>query len=155
MKYIIGLMLFLFSVAFAAQKVEVTADSMKAMESKKEIHFTGNVHIKQGESWLHGEKVVVHFNENNETDQYEAIGDVTFEIKSGKRDYKGNAQRVIYYPLKSRYILKGDATIHDLVNQRHIRGEEVLLDMKSGNATIKGKPKKPVKFIFDMEKKGA
>ena len=155
MKYTTGLLISLFSVAFAAQKVEVTADTMKAMESKKEIHFTGNVHIRQGESWLHGEKVIVHFSENNETDQYEARGDVSFEIKSGKGDYKGSAQRVIYYPLKSQYILKGNTRIDDVLNQRHIKGEEVLLDMKTGNATIKGKPKKPVKFIFDMEKKGA
>jgi len=142
-----------FSIFLFAEKVEVTANAMKAQELKKEVHFMGNVHIKQGESWLHGEKVIVYFDENNETNQYEAIGNVSFEFKDKKNDYKGKAQRVIYYPLKSQYILKGKASIVDLLNKRQLKGEEVLLDMKTGNASVKGNPKKPVKFIFDLEKK--
>jgi lipopolysaccharide export system protein LptA len=135
-----------------AEKVEVTANSMKAEELKKKVYFMGNVHIKQGESWLHGEKVIVHFNDNNETDQYEAIENVRFEFRDEKNHYKGKAEHVIYYPPKAQYLLKGKAVIEDLANNRVLKGEEIMLDMKTGNASVKGNRKKPVKFIFDMEK---
>ena len=136
-----------------AEKVEVTSDSMKAQDVKKEIHFLGNVTIKQLESWLHGNKVIVYFNENNETNKYEAIGEVTFEFKREKNFYKGSADKVTYYPLKSQYVLVGKAIIDDMINKRHVNGDEIILDMITGNANVKGNKKKPVKFIFDMENK--
>lgn len=125
---------------------------MKAEQEKKEVHFIGNVKIKQLESRLYGDKVIVYFDENNETEKYEAIGSVRFEIKKEKMSYKGRAERVVHYPLQSKYMLSGKAVIEDLVNKRRIKGEVITLDMVSGNANVKGNEKKPVKFIFDTEK---
>ncbi len=146
-------LLLLLLVPLYAQKVEVSATRMHAMERKKEVHFTGSVHIKQGESWLRADSVVIHFDENNATNMYEATGHVSFRFKEEKSDYKGVAQKVIYYPLKSRYTLKGRVTIDDLLNHRTLKGEEILLDMKRGDASVKGNRKKPVKFIFDLGEK--
>lgn len=145
--------IFIMSLFLHAEKVEVTSDSMKAEELKKEVHFIGNVKIKQGESWLHGNKVIVHFDDNNQTDEYEAIGNVTFEFKDEKNHYKGKADKVTYHPLKSEYILKGKASINDLLNKRRLNGKTIVINMNTGNASVKGDKKKPVKFIFDMEKK--
>ena len=64
-----------------AEKVEITSDAMNAENMKKQVHFLGNVKIKQVENWLNADKVIVYFNENNETERYEAIGSVTFEFK--------------------------------------------------------------------------
>jgi lipopolysaccharide export system protein LptA len=136
-----------------AEKVEITSDSMKAQNLQKQVHFIGNVKIKQLNNWLHGDKVIVYFNEKNETKMYEATGAVTFEVKKENNFYKGSADKVIYYPKKSQYILTGKAVIDDLMNKRHINGEMITLDMITGNADVKGNKKKPVKFIFDMEKK--
>jgi len=147
---------FFFLLMLHAEKVEVTSDSMKAEDLKKEVHFIGNVKIRQLDSWLHGDKVIVYFDENNETKMYEAIGEgkvVTFEIKEKKGHYKGSALNVKYYPVTSKYILTGKAVIDDLVDKRHVNGDVITLDMATGNATVKGSRKKPVKFIFDMEKK--
>ncbi|TET90054.1 MAG: lipopolysaccharide transport periplasmic protein LptA [Sulfurovum sp.] len=140
------------SITLFAEKVEITSDSMKAQNLQKEVHFIGNVTVKQLENWLHGDKVIVYFDENNETKMYEAIGSVTFEIKNEKSFYKGSADKVTYYPIKSQYILTGKAVIDDLVNKRHINGDIITLDTITGNANVKGDKKKPVKFIFDMEK---
>ncbi len=141
-------------VALHAEKVEVTSDSMKAIDLKKEVHFIGNVTVKQLESWLHGEKVIVYFDENNETKMYEATGHpVTFEVKEKKGFYKGSALNVKYYPVTSKYVLSGKAVIDDILNKRHVNGNVITLDMTTGNAAVKGTKKKPVKFIFDMEKK--
>lgn len=143
----------LLTVSVFAEKVEITSDSMNAENMKKEIHFIGNVKIKQSKNWLHGDKVIVYFDENNETNKYEAIGLVTFEFKKEKSYYKGTANKVTYFPVKSQYILKGKAEIDDKINNRHLNGDEIIFDMLTGNAKVKGSRKKPVKFIFDMESK--
>ncbi len=151
MKFLKIILFIFISITLYAEKVEVTSDSMKAEDLKKEVHFIGNVTIKQLKNWLHGDKVIVYFDENNETKMYEAIGTVTFEFIKEKSFYKGSADKVTYYPKKSQYILTGKAVIDDLINKRHINGDEITLDMLTGNANVKGNKKKPVKFIFDME----
>ena len=149
---VIVLFMLIFTTIFA-EKVEIISDSMNAVNIKKEVHFIGNVQIKQSENWLHGDKVIVYFNENNETNKYEAIGSVTFEFKKQKSFYKGAANKVTYYPAKSQYLLEGKAVIDDKINKRHVNGDTILFDMITGNANVKGNAKKPVKFIFDMEEK--
>ena len=136
-----------------AQKVHITADNMKAEDLKKEVHFMGNAKVVQGKSWIHGDKIIVYFDENNQTKKYEAIGTVTFEFIEEESSYKGSADKVTYYPLKEQYILTGKAIIDDLINKRHVNGDEITLDMTTGNANVKGSRKKPVKFIFDMKDK--
>lgn len=151
MKFLKIILFISISITLFAEKVEVTSDSMKAEDLKKEVHFIGNVKVKQVKSWLHGDKVIVYFDENNETKMYEAIGSVTFEFNEEKNLYKGSADKVTYYPTKSQYILTGKAVIDDLINKRHVNGDEITLDTITGNASVKGSKKKPVKFIFDME----
>ena len=146
---VLGLTMILF-----AQKVQVTSDKMKAYESKKEIHFIGNAKVTKLKDWIHGSEIIVYFNENNETKKYVAEGNVTFELHQKNALYKGKADRVIYLPKKSEYILTGNAAINDMVNDRRVNGNEIVLDMTTGNANVKGDSTKPVKFIFDMEKKG-
>ena len=136
-----------------AEKVEITSDAMNAQNIKKQVLFTGNVKIKQTESWLHANKVIVYFNENNETKKYEAIGSVKFEFKQKKGHYKGHGDKVVYFPNSSKYILTGHAVIDDQINKRHVAGDRIDFDMVSGNANVKSDTKKPVKFIFDMESK--
>ncbi len=145
-------MLFIvLSLTLFAEKVEVTSDSMKAEDLKKEVHFIGNVKIKQSGSWLHGDKVVVYFNENNETEMYEAAGSVSFELKDEKSFYKGKADKVTYGVKKSEYIFEGKAVIEDLANKRHVNGDLIRLEMLTGSLNVAGNKKKPVKFIFDMD----
>jgi len=143
--------LIFFTGLLFAEKVEVTADAMKAQNVQKEVQFIGNVTVKQSKNKLHGDKVIVYFDDNNQTNKYEAIGSVTFEFKKEKSFYKGSADKVTFYPTRSQYILTGKAVIDDLINKRHLNGDKIVLDMKTGNANVQGNRKKPVKFIFDME----
>lgn len=136
-----------------AQKVEITSDAMHAENMKKEVHFIGNVYIKQGKNWLRSERVVVYFNKNNMTEKYMATGGVRFEFKQKKNFYQGKANNVTYFPNKSHYILEGNAVIDDKINNRHVRGDKIVFDMVTGNAKVKGSRKRPVKFIFDMDAK--
>lgn len=143
----------MFTQTLFAEKVEITSTSMEAEELKKEVHFIGNAKIIKGKDWLHADRVIVYFGENNETSKYEAIGSVSFEFKKDDKHFKGRADKVIYNIPKSLYVLKGKATIDDMVNQSHLNGNEIVLDMSTGSVDVKGKGKKPVKFIFDMKEK--
>lgn len=147
------ILFFVLTILLVADKVEISSDSMKAEEMKKEVHFIGNVKITQLKSWIEGDRVIVYFDDNNQTSRYEAIGKVTFEFKKDNRFYKGQANRVIYEPLQSKYILTGNAKIDDMVNKRHINGEHITLDLNSGLADVVGKKEEPVKFIFETSEK--
>jgi lipopolysaccharide export system protein LptA len=154
MKYAQIVLLMLLSVSLWAEKVQVTSDNMRAYDAKKEIHFIGNAKVTQLKDWIHGDEIIVYFDDNNQTDRYVAKGSVTFELHQKDALYKGKADKVTYYPKKSEYVLTGKAVIDDLLNKRHVNGDEIVLNKKTGNANVKGNRKKPVKFIFDLEKKG-
>ena len=142
-----------------AEKVEVTSDSMNAIDAKKEVHFIGNAKVKQLKDWIHADEIIVHLNEKNQANMYEAIGTVTFEFQNEKGHYIGSSNRVKYYPLKSLYVLTGNAKVKDLMNKRSAKGDEITVDMLTGNSQVKSKPKEkgkpqpPVVFTFDSEKK--
>lgn len=151
LRFLTVILFFLLTQMVFAEKVEITSTSMRAVNAKKEIHFIGDAKVKKMDDWLHADRVVVYFDENNETKMYKAIGSVTFEFKEETRHYRGSAKRVIYYPLKSLYVLRGLAVIDDLLNKSQVNGEEIMLNMLTGNATVKSSKKKPVKFIMDMK----
>ncbi|MEA2049010.1 MAG: lipopolysaccharide transport periplasmic protein LptA [Campylobacterota bacterium] len=153
MTFLKTILFFLMIEALFAQKVEITSTSMRAENVKKEVHFIGDAKVKKLDDWLHADRVVVYFDENNETKMYEALGSVTFEFKSEAGHYTGSADKASYYPQKSFYVLSGDAVIDDRVNKSHVAGDEITLDMVTGNATVKSNKKKPVKFIIEMEDK--
>ena len=152
-------LILLLSQLLFAQKVEVTSDSMNAIDSKKEVHFIGNAKVKQLKDWIHADEIIVHLNEKNKANMYEAIGKVTFEFQNEKGHYIGSSNRVKYYPLKSLYVLSGKAKVKDLMNKRSAKGNEITVDMLTGNSQVKSKPKEkgkkqaPVVFTFDSEKK--
>lgn len=153
MKFVkIALLLLLTQIALA-ERVEITSISMEAEEEKKEVHFIGDAKITKGTDWLHAEKVIVYFGENNDTEMYEAIGSVKFEFKNEKQHFKGSADKVKYHTVKSIYELNGNAVIDDLVSKSHVDGDLIFLDMTTGNVNVKGNKQKPVKFIYEMEKK--
>jgi len=153
LKTIILFLLFFLSITLYAQKINVTSTSMTAEDMKKEVHFIDNAKAVQGDSWIHGDEIIVYFDENNQTKKYVSVGTVTFEFKEKENHYTGSANKVTYFPAKSTYVLVGKAIIDDLINKRHVNGDEITLDMTTGNANVKGSKEKPVKFIFDMQEK--
>lgn len=147
------ILFFILSQTLLAEKVEITSDSMNAMDLNKEVHFIGNAKVKQLKDWIHADKIIVHLNEDNQAKMYEAIGTVTFEFQNDKGHYIGSSNIVKYYPLTSIYVLTGKAKVNDVLNQRTANGDEITVDMLTGNSKVTGSKKKPVKFTFDSEKK--
>lgn len=146
MKFLKILLFFILTQALFAEKLEVTSSSFKV--GNQEIHFIGNAKIQINDSWLHAERVIVYFDENNETERYEAIGLVTFEFKNKKHSFKGRANKVTYNMLSSRYVLKGKASIdsHFFINP-HISGDEIILNLFTGRVDVKG-GSIPTKFFM-------
>lgn len=137
-----------------AQKIEVTANAVEASGTKKEVKFSGNVHIWQdGHNWMKANEAIVFFDDNNQTRLYEAKGNATFEIQNPKAHYKGSAQVFKHWPKESKYLMQGNASVEDIANKRHLAGDTINVDMKSGNASIKSQSQKPVKFIFQLDQK--
>jgi lipopolysaccharide export system protein LptA len=153
MKFLKIALLLLLTQSLFAEKVEITSTSMEAEDEKKEVHFIGDAKIHKGKDWLYADRVIVYFGENNDTEMYEAIGTVTFEFKKEDQHFKGSADKVKYHIVKSLYVLTGNAVIDDLANKSHVNGDEIILDMTTGNVKVQGDKKKPVKFIFEMENK--
>jgi lipopolysaccharide export system protein LptA len=153
LKFLHIILFFLITQVAFAEKVEITSDTMNANDLKKEVHFIGNAKVKQLKDWIHADKIIVHLNKNNQAKMYEAIGSVTFEFQNDKGHYVGSSKRVKYYPTKSLYTLLGNAKVDDLVNKRSAKGEEITVDMLTGNSNVVGGKKKPVKFTFETEKK--
>ena len=147
------LVMILISIWVNAQTVDITSDEMKANQEKKEISFIGNAKVVQDKSYIYANKIVVYFSDDNKTKQYDAIDNVHFEFVNETSHYKGYANKLTYMPMQEKYILIGNAKIDDLINKRVIKGDKITLDTKSGNASVKGSRKKPVKFIFETESK--
>jgi len=136
-----------------AQTVDITSDEMKLNENTHQIKFIGNAKVVQDKSYIYADTIVVYFNEDNKTKQYDALGNVKFEFQKEESHYKGSSDKLTYKPLKSIYILTGNAKIKDIINKRFIKGDIITLDTITGNAQVKGSRKKPVKFIFETENK--
>ena len=148
------LLLSIVATLLFAQKIEVTADSVEASGTKKEVKFRGNVYIWQdAHNWMKANEAIVFFDDANQTRLYEAKGNATFEIQDKNGHYKGSAQVFKHWPKESKYLMQGGAAVDDLANKRHLSGDIINVDMKSGNASVKSQTERPVKFIFQLDKK--
>lgn len=145
------IILFVLPFLLYAEKVEVTSKNFYAKDAEKQAHFIDDVLVKQDKSWIHSDELIVYFNDNNETIQYDAIGNCTFEIFKDSNHFKGSAEKLSYYPKTSKYLLAGKAIVHDLAKDRHVKGTTILVDTLTGNSVVKGNSKKPIKFTFDTE----
>jgi len=132
------------------EKVQITSESFYARDAERQVHFINDVLVKQGQSWIHSDRVIVYFNDNNETIQYDAIGRVTYEVFKGKNHYKGHSDKVTYYPDTSIYMFTGKAVIYDIANNREVNGNIVVINSITGDSDVKSTGKAPVKFTFDV-----
>lgn len=147
MKFLIMIFFFMLTQILFAERMKVTSSFMEAGE--KEIRFIGNTKISVNDSWLHADNIIVYLDDNNETRMYEATGLVSFEIKGENHSFKGRANTVIYDKWKSRYILRGNAMIddNDFIMKRHVKGDEIVLNMMTGKMHVKGGPLTTKLFI--------
>lgn len=151
MKKILILLNLLTSFVLAEQ-VKIIADSFEGNEKKGLTVFSGNVKITKEDDELNASKVTVYIDKERTPYRYEAEGDVSFyiDLKDNNMTYKGDAQKVVYSPLKKEYQFFNDVHLYQLGTNRKVFGNEVKLNAKDGNAKAIGKEKAPVIMIFNV-----
>jgi len=152
MKKILILLNLLTSFVIAEQ-VKIIADSFDGNEKKGLTVFSGNVKITKENDELNASKVTVYTDKDRTPYKYEAEGDVSFyiDLKDNNMTYKGDAQKVIYSPLKKEYKFFTNVHLYQLGTNRKVFGNEVQLNAKDGNAKAIGKDKTPVIMIFNVK----
>lgn len=138
-----------------AEEVKIMADAFEGDEKKGITTFIGNVRITKGGDELNASKVTVLTDKDRNPYQYEAQGNVSFYIDMSENNatYKGDAQRVVYLPLRQEYQFYTNVHLYQLETNRKIFGEEVILNAKDANAKAMGKAKRPVIMIFNIDDK--
>lgn len=154
MKFLKISLILLFSLWLHAEKVEITSDSMQAENLNKEIHFIGNAKVKQLKDWITADKIIIYFDENNETKMYKAIGNADFEFENDKGHYIGESEVVEYYPKTSVYVLIDKAKVKNILNGNIATGAKITVNMLTGKSHVESKANSgPVKFILNTGKK--
>jgi lipopolysaccharide export system protein LptA len=126
---------------------------MHANDLTKEVHFNGDVKIKEGSSWLDSRDAIVYLDIKNKAKEYRATGNVNFYIKKDGNEYRGKAGEVRYFPNTNIYHLKIDAKVEDLINKRVFTGNKMILDMNKKQVRVDGKKNQPIEFIFETKDK--
>ncbi|MBN2767782.1 MAG: lipopolysaccharide transport periplasmic protein LptA [Campylobacterales bacterium] len=151
-KKIISLFL-LFSIFCVGEKIEIKSLNMEADDFKKEVHFNGDVKIKEGKSRLDSNDAVVYLDAQNKAKEYKATGNVVFYINKDGNEYKGKAGEVRYFPNTNIYHLSINAEVEDIINKRVLTGNKMILDMNKKQVKVDGKKNKPIEFIFETKDK--
>ena len=145
--------LLLAVVCVNAEKVEVVADKFFADEKKQITVFSGNVVVTKGSDKLVANKVIIDFDKNRQPLKYTAIGNAKIDMSLNEKKYYGEADTMIYDPIKSQYTLLKKAFLHEKVTDKKVYGERIWVDQISGRYEVDSDGKKPVKFIFKVEDK--
>jgi len=166
MKYILTfLMVFttLFAQAKEAPKNQliIDAEQFEAFDNKGLSIFTGNVKMTRVKDKLDSDILEVYMTplKKGETKQkrvvlkYVAIGNVSFEIYTKGKHYKGKGDKVIYKPTILEYEIIGKGSIKELNEDKTLIGDKIILNQTTGEAKVNGTKNKPVRFIMQIESK--
>jgi lipopolysaccharide export system protein LptA len=143
--------LFLSLLTLYAEKIVVTADKFEAYENRSISILQGHVHIQKGKDSIRAQKLIIDFGPDNKPIRYTLSGNVQFDISTKRQHLVGTAQKIVYDPIKKRYIATGNVHMEEKNEGRLLEGSQIVIDRISGKSTIRGKKNRPVKFIFTVE----
>lgn len=147
---LIALFFLLFSIS-GAVKVQISADSFERNQQKKISTFRGHVNIKTQKDELNASKVLVYVDDKNHPLKYIATGKVQFKITTDvNSSYEGRSEKLTFLPLKSEYRFEEDVFIKDIKTSRTLSGDNIHINVKTGNAKILARENVPVRVTFDI-----
>jgi len=140
----------LVSLLFA-EKIEIRSLFSELNARSGETVFWGDVTVTRGVDEMRAERMIVKTNQSRQIDMLKASGKTSFKIHlENNITFLGRAERFSYEPKKQEFILEGNATIQDIINNRSIAGETVILNEQTQKATLLGEKQKPVHLIFNI-----
>lgn len=154
MKYFIIVCILLTS-SITAEELKVKSKSFYADEKKGISVFKGNVNVIKSNDELNASKVTIYTDKKNQPIKFIAEGDAKFVILTEEgSNYRGKAQKVIYYTNKKEYYFYKDVHLIQIDEKKEIIGEEVVLKTLDGKAHAKSSKTEPVIMIFNIPEKG-
>jgi len=166
MKYILTFLLAITTL-FAAEKTQVKnqlvidAEQFESFDAKGFSIFTGNVKMTKIKDKLDSDILEVYMTPIKKGEKkkkrvvlkYIAIGNVSFEIFTKDKHYKGRGEKVIYKPTILEYEIIGKGSIKELTEDKTLIGDRIILNQTTGESKVSGSKNKPVRFIMQIESK--
>lgn len=147
---------FLLSALFlgwlGAEILEVSADRFRGNEKDGISVVEGNVDIKKGEDTLKAKKVTIYTNDKRKLEKIIAEGEVRFHVvTTDGRRMQGSSGILTYDAITGEYRLQKSAQVEEEGKENIIRGEEIVLNNKTGYVNVVGGSNKPAKLIFNLQ----
>ncbi len=135
-----------------ASKMQITSQRFVGDQKKLLSKFIGNVVVTRLKDRLTAEEVDVYFDANKKPQKIVSIGNVHFTLyDKNNKYYKGQSDKVTYFPKKKFYIFEGHVHITQYPDNKQIFGQKMRLDLVHSHVEVEGASKKPVKMIFDIQ----
>ena len=139
----------------------IDAEQFESFDNKGFSIFTGNVKMTRMKDKLDSDILEVYMTplKKGATKQkrvvlkYVAIGNVTFEIFTKDKHYKGRGEKVIYKPTILEYEIIGNGSIKEVNEDKTLIGDRIILNQTTGESKVSGSKNKPVRFIMEIESK--
>lgn len=169
----IAMMLLTASIAYADnnkffgkqsdEPMEITSDRMEAYNETKQIVFSGNATVKQGNKILKADKINLFYKRETEKKQKtrsienETAGDLekieahgNVSLDQGERLAKGD--EAVYFRESGKVVMTGNAVLSEGKNT--IKGDRVIIFINEDRGVVESDSKKQVRAIlYPKEKK--
>jgi lipopolysaccharide export system protein LptA len=156
MKYLLALLMLMAMPAWAITAnapIEIDADQLVVERTDGTAEFSGNVRVVQGDMRLASDRLKVKYDEAQKDNQ---DGGVTEIIAKGKVTIVYGADtatghEAIYDVPAKKVRLNGNVTL--VRGENVLRGDGLVFDLVSGNASLTASAKQRVSARFSPEKK--
>lgn len=120
------------------QPIEVEADSLEIRDSDNISIYSGNVRLVQGSMRIRADRLVIHFNNDNELLRMEMTGTpATFrQLNNDNEEMLGQADKLDYTEAESLLVLTGNARFDS--NGDTIQGSSIRLNTESDHIEASG-----------------
>ncbi|NQY22377.1 MAG: lipopolysaccharide transport periplasmic protein LptA, partial [Campylobacteraceae bacterium] len=135
------------------------AKSFVSNDKKGLSVFTGNVKLVRDKDILKSDKLEIYLEAKKKGEKartpikYIATGNVKFNIVTLLKHYKGSGSKIVYSPSKQEYKITGNGKLKELNEGTSLSGEEIYINLISGEARLKGTDEKPVRLIINIKSK--
>lgn len=141
------------------QTMHVAADAADLNQSKHKGVYTGNVEFIQGSTIIQAAKAITEADASNQLNLAIALGEpgklahYSTQTDTNKLPFNAWAEKILYYPLKHRIDLIGNARVEQGDNS--LSAHTISYDTQEQRVITKGSPNNRIKIILHPEKKAS
>jgi lipopolysaccharide transport protein LptA len=113
--------------------------------------FKNSVNLTQNNSTIKANKIKIYTKNINNTKyitKYIAQDNISFDIKTSNKHYIGSSQKIEYNTNTKIYTFLGKTNIEELVENRKLTGNKIVIDTQNHKSKITGTKSKPIRFTI-------